>query len=156
MGAGRCIEIAERSITDPTATYATFTDPRRDEWATKILPRPKAMPLRELMERTGLPRSTLQAIRAGRKPHVPRAKLLTTVASGTSATRRRVARATEPRESGFPRSRLGWYDGIKPLKLLFARNPLLHFTWYEAPADSVSAAFSAAHFSEVSEHECSR
>jgi hypothetical protein len=65
----RLEQVEEQSLTDPTAAYTVYPDPRRDEWAAKILPKLKAMPLRELMERTGLPRSTLQAIRAGRRPH---------------------------------------------------------------------------------------
>src|ERR1700735_1462152 len=55
---------------DPSGACAQYPDPRRDEWATKILPKLKVMPLRELMDRTRLTRSTLQAIRAGRRPHV--------------------------------------------------------------------------------------
>ena len=47
---------------DPTAAYTTFPDPRRDEWATKILPVLKAMLLTELVERSGLARSTLQRL----------------------------------------------------------------------------------------------
>ena len=62
-------EVEEQSLLDPGDVYTEYPDPRRDEWATKILPRLKAVPLRELMQRTGLPRSTLQAIRAGRRPH---------------------------------------------------------------------------------------
>ena len=62
------LEEVEQSLLDPGDVYAEYSDPRRDEWATKVLPKLKAMPLRELMERTGLARSTLQAIRAGRSP----------------------------------------------------------------------------------------
>jgi hypothetical protein len=70
-------EVEEQSLLDPGDVYTEYPDPRRDEWATKILPRLKAMPMRELMTKTGLPRSTLQAIRAGRRPHSrTRAKLL--------------------------------------------------------------------------------
>jgi hypothetical protein len=65
----RLEEVEEQSLLDPGDVYTEYPDPRRDEWATKVLPRLKAMPLRQLMERTGLPRSTLQAIRAGRRPH---------------------------------------------------------------------------------------
>jgi hypothetical protein len=60
-----------------SAAYNHYADLRRDEWATKILPKLKAMPMRELMERSGLSRATLQAIRAGRRPHpTNRAKLI--------------------------------------------------------------------------------
>ncbi len=62
-------EVEEQSLFDSDAVYTEYPDPRRDEWATRILPKLKAMPLRELMQRTGLPRSTLQAVRAGRRPH---------------------------------------------------------------------------------------
>jgi hypothetical protein len=72
----RVEEVEEQSLLDPGDVYTTYTDPRRDEWATKVLPKLRAMPLRELMERTGLPRSTLQAIRAGRKPHPKNQALL--------------------------------------------------------------------------------
>ena len=49
--------------------YTEYPDPQRDEWATKILPILKAMPMGELQRLSGLSRSTLQAIRAGRVPH---------------------------------------------------------------------------------------
>ena len=62
-------EVEEQSLLDPSDVYTEYPDPRRDEWATKILPKLKAMPMRELIEQTGLSRSTLQAIRAGRRPH---------------------------------------------------------------------------------------
>ena len=73
----RLEEVEEQSLLDPSDVYAEYPDSRRDEWATKILPRLKAMPLRELMERTGLPRSTIQAIRAGRRPRDVTEHLLT-------------------------------------------------------------------------------
>jgi hypothetical protein len=62
-------------------------DPRRDEWATKILPKLKAVPLRELMERSGLPRSTLQAIPAGRRPHQQNRRIIKDVIDGNYAIR---------------------------------------------------------------------
>ncbi len=62
-------EVEEQSLFDPSDVYTEYPDPRRDEWATKILPRLKAMPMAELEKQTGLSRSTLQAIRAGRRPH---------------------------------------------------------------------------------------
>jgi hypothetical protein len=72
----RLEEFEEQSLLDPSDVYTEYPDPRRDEWATKILPRLKAMSMRELMERTGLPRSTLQATRAGRRPHQKNAERL--------------------------------------------------------------------------------
>ncbi len=73
-------EVEEQSLLDPGDVYTEYPDPRRDEWATKILPELKAMPLRELMERTGLPRSTLQAIRAGRRPRAKIQSMLISIA----------------------------------------------------------------------------
>jgi len=49
-------EVEEQSLFDPRNAYTEYRDPQRDEWATKILPKLKAMPLRALMERTGLAR----------------------------------------------------------------------------------------------------
>ncbi len=72
----RLEEVKEQSPLDPSEAYTEYPDPRRDEWVTKILPKLKAIRLRELMERTGLPRSTLQAIRAGRKPHLKNRTIL--------------------------------------------------------------------------------
>ncbi|MGB8910589.1 MAG: hypothetical protein WCC84_17735 [Candidatus Cybelea sp.] len=45
-------EVEERSLLNPSDVYTEYPDPRRDDWATKILPELKAMPLRELIERT--------------------------------------------------------------------------------------------------------
>jgi len=75
-------EVEEQSLLDPSDVYIEYPDPRRDEWATKILPKLKAVPLRELMERTGLPRSTLQAIRAGRRPHKAARRKLSYIVAG--------------------------------------------------------------------------
>ena len=49
----RLEEVEEQSLLDPSDVYTYYADPRRDEWAMKILPKLKAMPLRELIERTG-------------------------------------------------------------------------------------------------------
>lgn len=72
----RLEEVQEQSLLDPDAVYTEYPDPRRNEWATRVLPKLKAMPLRELMGRTALPRSTLQAIRGGRRPHPRRQQFL--------------------------------------------------------------------------------
>ncbi|MGA7283658.1 MAG: hypothetical protein WBW87_03870 [Candidatus Cybelea sp.] len=73
----RLEEVEEQSLLDPSDVYTEYPDSRRDEWATKILPQLKAMPLRDLIAKSALPRSTLQAIRAGRRPHRRIASLLT-------------------------------------------------------------------------------
>ena len=50
--------------------YTIYTDPRRDEWQTKILPALKKIPLPILVKMSGLSRRTLIDIRAGRsRPH---------------------------------------------------------------------------------------
>ena len=54
---------------DAASVYTEYPDPYRDEWATKILPVIKAMPLSDLRRLTGMSRAALQAIRAGRGPH---------------------------------------------------------------------------------------
>jgi hypothetical protein len=77
------LEEVEEQSADLTTAYTKYVDSQRDEWATKTLPNLKAMSIRDLMEKTGLPRSTLQAIRAGRRPHPARQRKL----SGT-VTRR--------------------------------------------------------------------
>ena len=72
--------VLEQSLPDPSEVYTEYPDPRRDEWSTKILPRVRAMSMRELMEWTGLPRSTLQAIWAGRRPRAAHRELLASAA----------------------------------------------------------------------------
>ena len=72
-------EVEEGSIHDPQSVYTEYPDERRDKFATKILPKLKAMPMPELQRRTGLARSTLQAIRAGRRPHVRNQAMLTAI-----------------------------------------------------------------------------
>jgi hypothetical protein len=62
-------EVEEGSVPDAGDVYTEYPDPRHDEWATEILPGLKAIPMTELMERTGLSRRALQMIRAGRRPN---------------------------------------------------------------------------------------
>jgi hypothetical protein len=64
----RLEEVEQGLPTLDDAPYVDYPDPRRDEWATVNLPKLKAIPLRTL-RLTGLSRSTIQAIRAGRRPH---------------------------------------------------------------------------------------
>lgn len=65
----RLEEVEEQSLTDASDVYTAYPDPRRDDWATKILPNLKAMPMRELTELSGMSRAALKAIRAGRRRH---------------------------------------------------------------------------------------
>jgi len=58
--------------------YTVYHDPRRDEWTTKILPALRKLPLPILVKMTGLSRSTLIELRAGRsRPHRKNQGLLT-------------------------------------------------------------------------------
>jgi len=63
-------EVEEGGIPSESDVYTIFNDPRRDEWRTRILPLLKAMPLRDLAQRSGLSRRALQMIRAGRRPNL--------------------------------------------------------------------------------------
>ena len=60
--------------------YTIFRDPQRDEWTTKWLPILKAMPMAELMERSGLSRRALYMIRAGRRSQPENAANLKSIA----------------------------------------------------------------------------
>jgi hypothetical protein len=62
-------EVEEGGVPDVSDVYTEYPDPRRDDWTNQILPVLKAMPLSRLMLQSGLSRATLQAIRAGRRPH---------------------------------------------------------------------------------------
>ena len=51
-------------------TYTEYPDPRRDEWQTKIVPALKKIPLSQLEKLSGMSRSALKELRAGRsRPH---------------------------------------------------------------------------------------
>jgi hypothetical protein len=50
--------------------YTEYPDPRRDEWPMKILPALKNLPLSVLMKESGISRSALFEVLAGRsRPH---------------------------------------------------------------------------------------
>ncbi|MGB9650707.1 MAG: hypothetical protein WCB01_02800, partial [Candidatus Cybelea sp.] len=78
-------EVEEGSAPDAGDVYTEYADPRRDEWATTILPRLKAMPIQELMLRSGLSRRALQMIRAGRRPNQANRRVLAKVLSNASS-----------------------------------------------------------------------
>lgn len=56
-------EVEEQSLFDPSDVYTAYPDPRRDEWATKILPTLKGLLLREACEGTGISRAQMQRYR---------------------------------------------------------------------------------------------
>ncbi len=72
----RLEEVEEQSLADPTAAYTIFSDPRRDDWATKVLPELKYVRLSDLEAETGLNRRTLQRVRAGQRPHAKNRAIL--------------------------------------------------------------------------------
>ena len=57
-------------IHSPQKVYTEYTDPRRDEWQTKMLPALKRIPVAALMKLSGKSRSML--IRAQKGRSVPR------------------------------------------------------------------------------------
>ncbi len=60
------------------SVYTEYSDPRRDEWQTSILPALKKVPLKLLVKKSGMSRRALINARAGRsKPHRKNQKLLT-------------------------------------------------------------------------------
>jgi hypothetical protein len=57
--------------------YTTYTDPKRSEWVTKILPALKKAPLALLVKESGMSKRALMDIRAGRStPHAKNQELL--------------------------------------------------------------------------------
>jgi hypothetical protein len=74
-------EVDAGLIHSPENVYTIYTDPRRDEWQTKILPALKKIPLPILGEMSGLSRRTLVEIRAGRsRPHRKNRERLSAIA----------------------------------------------------------------------------
>ena len=69
-------EVEEGAIPDVGDVYTEYPDTRRDEWATQVMLALKAMPMSELMRRSGLSRRALQMIRAGRRPNAKNVALL--------------------------------------------------------------------------------
>ncbi len=62
--------------------YTEYPDPQRDEWQMKILPALKRMPLSVLVKKSGISRSQLKEIRAGRsRPHRKNQQLLAALVS---------------------------------------------------------------------------
>lgn len=77
--ANRLEDVEASAVQSASDAYTEYRDDRRDEWATKVLPALKTMPLRELQCKSGMSRAALQAIRAGRRPHLRNQKVLSTI-----------------------------------------------------------------------------
>ena len=69
-------DVQTRVVKDPRAFSVEYRDARRDEWAVKILPMIRRLSVTELIKKSGLSRATIQAIRAGRRPHPRNERLL--------------------------------------------------------------------------------
>jgi len=72
--------VEEGNIPSESDAYTIFSDLQRDEWTTKWLPILKAMPMGELIERSGLSRRALYMIRAGRRPQLENVANLKSIA----------------------------------------------------------------------------
>lgn len=67
-----------------TDIYAEYVDPKRDEWETKIRPALKRIPLIKLVELSGMSRSALKELRAGRsRPHLKNREILWAIVEKT-------------------------------------------------------------------------
>jgi hypothetical protein len=76
----RLEDVEDGMIHSAQDVYTEYTDPRRDEWQTKILPALKKIPLGKLVELSGLSRRALSDLRAGRsRPHPKNEKFLAVV-----------------------------------------------------------------------------
>jgi hypothetical protein len=63
-------DVEARLIHSEHGVYTEYTDPRRDEWAIKVLPALKEMPIADLVKQSGMSRSALFDVLAGRsRPH---------------------------------------------------------------------------------------
>ncbi|MFI5088975.1 MAG: hypothetical protein ACHP7P_02815, partial [Terriglobales bacterium] len=60
--------------------YTEYPDPRRDEWQTKILPALMKVSLSRLVKMSGMSRSALKEMRAGRsRPHSKNQEMLAAI-----------------------------------------------------------------------------
>ncbi len=72
--------VEEGGVPTESDVYTKFNNPLRDEWAMKWLPILKAMPIPELIDRSGLSERALYMIRAGRRPQPENAASLISIA----------------------------------------------------------------------------
>jgi hypothetical protein len=73
-------EVDAGLVHSPENVYTIYTDPRREEWQTKILPALTKMPLPILVKMSGLSRRALIEIRGGRsRPHRNNQELLAAI-----------------------------------------------------------------------------
>ena len=73
-------EVESGLIHSAQSVYTEYPDPRRDEWQTKIIPALKKAPLSILAKESGMSRSALKELRAGRsRPHRKNQKMLVAI-----------------------------------------------------------------------------
>jgi hypothetical protein len=84
----KCIGKESNSLEDVEAglihsehgVYTEYTDPRRDEWTVKVLPALRQIPIADLVKESGMSRSALFEVLAGRsRPHRRNRERLATV-----------------------------------------------------------------------------
>jgi hypothetical protein len=74
-------------IHSPEAVYTEYVDQRRDEWETQIRPALKKISLSKLVELTGMSRSQIKELRAGRsRPHPENQKMLCEIVQKVNVT----------------------------------------------------------------------
>ncbi len=79
----RLEEVEVGSVADAGDVYTEYPDPRRDEWATKVLPFLRRVSAQEIIESTGISRRTVQRIRNEQsKPTAEHRFLLETFSRG--------------------------------------------------------------------------
>jgi hypothetical protein len=67
--------------------YTEYSDPRRDEWEVNVLPQLKQMPLKLLVEKSGMSRRAIMDARAGRsRPHRKNREMLASIVRKFGAT----------------------------------------------------------------------
>jgi hypothetical protein len=70
-------QVEEQSLVDSGEVYAEYTDPRRDDWATKILPQLRGVLVPEACAGTGISRAQMQRYRnKGARPHAEHFKVI--------------------------------------------------------------------------------
>lgn len=68
------------------SVYTEYPDPRRDEWQTKTVPALKRIPLSQIEKLSGMSRSALKEIRAGRsRPHKKNREMLKRIVQSFSS-----------------------------------------------------------------------
>ncbi|MHB8363948.1 MAG: hypothetical protein ACYDBO_06205 [Vulcanimicrobiaceae bacterium] len=79
-------EVEAGAVHDADEAYVEYPDARRERetWLREVVPKLKAMSLKELQSRTGLSLAAIKAVRAGRMPHARnRARIVAALSNAT-------------------------------------------------------------------------